>query len=118
MVSLEHMRKGAWGLFHELGHNHQAREWTFEGTGEVTCNLWSLYLSQNLCKIPDEAAHDALKDPNKYVGPYLAMSSAPIAERFEQWKANPFSRPPDVPPVGRPRSGGKPTGRSSPNIAA
>ncbi|CAN5393874.1 hypothetical protein BH11PLA2_BH11PLA2_50470 [soil metagenome] len=33
-------RDGAWGYFHELGHNHQQRDWTPEGTVEVTCNLY------------------------------------------------------------------------------
>ena len=35
--------KGDWGMFHEMGHNHQHRDWTFGGTTEVTCNLFSLY---------------------------------------------------------------------------
>lgn len=98
MVSLERMQRGAWGLFHELGHNHQERDWTFEGTGEVTCNLFALYISQRLCRIPDSAAHDALKDPSVYVGPYLARPDASgkgaivggTKSKFEHWKANPF----------------------------
>lgn len=35
--------EGSWGHFHELGHNLQRRWWTFSGTGEVTCNLFSLH---------------------------------------------------------------------------
>ncbi len=35
------LSKGEWGLFHELGHNHQSAAWTFDGTGEVTVNLFS-----------------------------------------------------------------------------
>jgi hypothetical protein len=47
---------GNWGLFHEMGHNHQSRYWTFDGTGEVTCNLFSLYLQEIICgiKIADD----------------------------------------------------------------
>lgn len=42
MVNLAALRSvGEWGLFHELGHNHQADAWTFDGTVEVTCNLFS-----------------------------------------------------------------------------
>ncbi|NDE99992.1 MAG: hypothetical protein EB034_17215, partial [Verrucomicrobia bacterium] len=44
LVSEAHMRKGDWGIGHELGHNHQVGEWTFEGTGEVTCNLFTMYV--------------------------------------------------------------------------
>lgn len=51
MVDLERMRKGPWGLFHELGHNHQSKDWTFAGTGEVTVNLFSLYLCDTLCGV-------------------------------------------------------------------
>ena len=36
----EALKKGNWGFFHELGHNHQRPDWTFDGTGEVTCNLF------------------------------------------------------------------------------
>ena len=32
-----------WGFYHELGHNHQRPDWTWEGMGEVTNNLLSLY---------------------------------------------------------------------------
>lgn len=36
-------REGNWGIYHEIGHNHQWRDWTFDGTGEVTNNIFSLY---------------------------------------------------------------------------
>jgi hypothetical protein len=36
-------REGDWGLYHEFGHNHQRGAWTFEGTGEVTVNLFTLH---------------------------------------------------------------------------
>lgn len=35
--------KGNWGFYHELGHNHQHPDWTYNGMGEVTVNLFSLY---------------------------------------------------------------------------
>ena len=30
-------------MFHELGHNMQRRVWTPKGTGEVTCNIFTLH---------------------------------------------------------------------------
>ncbi len=51
VVSLERMRQAPWGLFHEFGHNHQEKDWTFAGTGEVTVNLFSLYLCETLCGV-------------------------------------------------------------------
>jgi hypothetical protein len=40
--------KKKWGFVHELGHNHQEEAWTFDGTEEVTCNLFSMHASENL----------------------------------------------------------------------
>ena len=44
-------KRGSWGHFHELGHNRQRGWWTFAGTGEVTCNLFSLHAGEILCGI-------------------------------------------------------------------
>jgi len=43
--------EGSWGHFHELGHNRQKSAWTFQGTGEVTCNLFALHAADKLCGI-------------------------------------------------------------------
>ena len=56
MVDVSRMQKGPWGLFHELGHNHQQKDWTFGGTTEVTVNLFSLYLCETLCGMGPERA--------------------------------------------------------------
>ncbi len=53
IVDVDHLRtEGNWGFFHEVGHNHQSSDWTFEGTVEVTCNLFTLYVYEFLCGIP------------------------------------------------------------------
>lgn len=83
-------RKGlvdsGWGPYHELGHNHQDGTWTFEGTGEVTCNVFTLYVLETVCGVAgasrekvfgDEAARARRK--------YQAEG-----RRFEQWKSDPF----------------------------
>jgi hypothetical protein len=41
-------RQGDWGFFHELGHNHQSSDWTFDGQTEVTVNLFTLYVMEKL----------------------------------------------------------------------
>jgi len=51
LVSGEKLLKGAWGFFHELGHNHQNPDWTFAGTVEVTVNLFSLYVEEKICNV-------------------------------------------------------------------
>jgi len=40
--------KGNWGYYHELGHNHQKPEWTWDGLGEVTVNLFTMYALDTL----------------------------------------------------------------------
>lgn len=77
--------KGEWGLYHEMGHNHQIGTWTFEGTGEVTCNLFALYLLDTLT--PDAAYHGAMKleTQQKNEEKYVAGG-----RKFEEWKSDPF----------------------------
>ncbi len=36
--------KGSWGHFHEIGHRHQFPQFGFQGTGEVTVNLYTMYV--------------------------------------------------------------------------
>ncbi len=59
MVNLEELeQKGNWGAFHELGHNHQEPEWTWDGLGEVTVNLFSMYVFDTI--LPNIRQHDAV----------------------------------------------------------
>ena len=49
VLDVETLRqKGNWGVFHEIGHNHQEPEWTYNGMGEVTVNLFSMYVYETL----------------------------------------------------------------------
>ena len=43
LLDEQNVRKGMWGVYHELGHNMQRPMWTMNGTVEVTCNIFSLY---------------------------------------------------------------------------
>ncbi|MEQ2250100.1 hypothetical protein ILYODFUR_036329 [Ilyodon furcidens] len=41
--------KGLWGETHELGHNQQRSYWEFPPhTTEATCNLWSVYVHEEV----------------------------------------------------------------------
>lgn len=53
--------EGNWGFFHEYGHNHQHDLWALPGTGETTCNLWSVYLFEEWVGKPREEGHDAIR---------------------------------------------------------
>lgn len=79
-------KKGNWGVFHELGHNHQNGAWTFDGTTEVTVNLFSMYCFEKICGLPRSGEHN-IQSPKHLakVQQYLASGS------FERdWKSDPF----------------------------
>jgi hypothetical protein len=73
----------SWGYFHELGHNRQRRWWTFRGTTEVTCNLFSLYTHETLCGV-EPWTNPWLKSQKKKAAPYLARGAP-----FQEWRRSP-----------------------------
>jgi len=78
--------KGDWGMFHEMGHNHQSGHWTFGGTTEVTCNLFSIYVLEKVCGLTDDEAKRCYSDKvNQRLQQYFA-AGAP----FDTWKGDPF----------------------------
>ncbi|MBK7644242.1 MAG: hypothetical protein IPJ19_14560 [Planctomycetes bacterium] len=85
MVDLAHLRRGEWGLLHELGHNHQNGLWTFEGTGEVTNNVFACYVLQTVCGVDPADVHEGLRAGPQKLEEYLAQGAS-----FERWCADPF----------------------------
>jgi len=77
---------GVWGLFHELGHNHQSPDWTFGGTGEVTVNLFTLYVFEKVCGLRAKAR------PSLYGRRRAGRIRSYIASGrdFAKWKSDPF----------------------------
>ena len=89
MVDLAQLTQGdkAWGLYHEMGHNHQSPDWTFDGTTEVTVNLFSMYVIDQLCHLPPMRgrASPANAGQSKARAAYRTGG-----KRFETWKKEPF----------------------------
>jgi hypothetical protein len=84
LLDLEELSsKGNWGCFHELGHNRQKGDWTFGGTGEVTCNLFSLHGGEVLCGI--EPWQNPWLQNQKRAGLKYLEDGAD----FQQWKSKP-----------------------------
>uniref|UniRef100_A0A3Q2TGL7 TRPM8 channel-associated factor homolog n=1 Tax=Fundulus heteroclitus TaxID=8078 RepID=A0A3Q2TGL7_FUNHE len=53
--------KGLWGEIHELGHNQQRSCWEFQPhTTEATCNLWSVYVHEEVLGLNRAKAHPAM----------------------------------------------------------
>ena len=67
--------EGDWGFYHELGHNHQSRLWTYAGYTEVTNNLFSLICMERISGQKVGAGHGDL-------GPLAAeMALDPVANK-------------------------------------
>lgn len=78
--------KGGWGFYHELGHNHQVPDWTFEGTGEVTNNVFVHYVLETVCNLPVPQA------TARALGPDTARILKAHLESpdFARWQREPF----------------------------
>lgn len=77
------LEDGNWGYFHEFGHNAQKSEWTFGGTTEVTCNLFSLYLGEQMAGIEPWKNSWLENQKDKPAAHFLAGAS------FADWKSKP-----------------------------
>ena len=75
-----------WGFYHELGHNHQKSDWTWDGCGEVTNNLFSLYGCEMINHVTPPA-HPALEKAawDKKLRAYIAGGA-----NYQTWKSEPF----------------------------
>ncbi|MEZ0230939.1 MAG: M60 family metallopeptidase, partial [Planctomycetota bacterium] len=91
MVDLEKLAKnshgGVWGFWHELGHNLQESEWTFEGTGEVTNNVFALHVMEKVHSVPLSRSHDALASRPRLE---RAKKFKEAGRPFARWKEDPF----------------------------
>jgi len=91
MVNLENFDNQGpnelWGHYHEMGHSHQNPMWTFDGTGEVTVNIFTVL---------------ALNTVNNYPLDFEGTRTAPAHALavmikhyeadapYDQWKSDPF----------------------------
>jgi hypothetical protein len=75
-----------WGFFHELGHNMQNYDLVFDGTTEVSCNFFSLYMFDRLMGGRD-GAHENVS--NEYTMGVMKSYFADGA-RYEHWVQEPF----------------------------
>lgn len=87
MVTFTRIKFPGWGFYHEIGHNHQRGDFTFDGTGEVTNNVIGMYCYEAVLKKDWLSGHpgiseDARKDHIKKI----KSSGA----RLATWKNDPF----------------------------
>jgi len=55
MVTFSRLKFPGWGFYHEIGHNHQRKTFTFDGAGEVTNNVIGMYCYHEVLK--KDSAH-------------------------------------------------------------
>ncbi|XP_059187701.1 TRPM8 channel-associated factor homolog [Centropristis striata] len=61
LVNIDGAARNLWGVIHELGHNQQRGCWEFPShTTEATCNLWSVYVHEEVLGISREKAHEMM----------------------------------------------------------
>ncbi|MGF7232016.1 M60 family metallopeptidase, partial [Arachidicoccus sp.] len=75
-----------WGFFHEIGHNMQNLDWVFDGTTEVSNNLFSLYCFDRLMGGQDDA-HSGVSSKNTQT--MMKKYFADGAD-YAKWKSDPF----------------------------
>lgn len=73
-----------WGLWHELGHNRQHSDWTFDGTVEVTCNLYTLFVLDRISGV-QPIEHPRIATLEQRFEEYRERGSD-----FAEWKRDPF----------------------------
>lgn len=87
MVTLNKIKFPGWGYYHELGHNHQRGDFTFEGTGEVTNNVLGLYVYHAVLGKDPYIGHPSItRDAQKE---HLANLKK-AGDKFALWKKDPF----------------------------
>ncbi|KAJ3591133.1 hypothetical protein NHX12_009080 [Muraenolepis orangiensis] len=81
-------RKGLWGFLHELGHNQQRFCWEFgPHTTECTCNLWSVYVNEEVLGVPRAQAHPSLKPEHRVSRIEQYVKEGRDLQRWSVWVA-------------------------------
>ena len=83
-----------WGIWHETGHTHQQRSWTFGSITEISVNIFSLYVQEKFGlpsrlntmmsgdkAKPFDSARNYLANPDKN---YLVINKADYSEFFSK----------------------------------
>lgn len=87
MVTFSKLKFPGWGFYHELGHNHQRGDFTFDGTTEVTNNVLGMYVYQSVLEKDWLIGHPEIS-PEARKSHVLAIQKAP--NKWTEWKKNPF----------------------------
>ena len=88
VVNLSHMStQGDWGMFHELGHNHQWMSATLPGNTETTCNLFSAYVMTELVGVDLGDGHGSMSDSNRETRTETYFNGGAQIAQWSVWTA-------------------------------
>jgi len=87
MVTFGKLKFPGWGFYHEIGHNHQRGDFTFDGTGEVTNNVLGMYCYHEVLKKDWLIGHGAITDENRKEN---VKKIKKAENKFATWKSDPF----------------------------
>jgi hypothetical protein len=87
MVTFGKLKFPGWGFYHEIGHNHQRGDFTFDGTGEVTNNVIGMYCYHEVLKKDWLIGHSAITEEERKANVQKIKMSA---DKWQDWKSSPF----------------------------
>ncbi|WP_009959138.1 M60 family metallopeptidase [Verrucomicrobium spinosum] len=90
MVTYGRIKYPGWGFYHEIGHNHQRGNFTFEGTGEVTNNVFGLYCYTEVLKKELLIGHGGVSPESIKKHIDAAKKAKDQGEKWAIWKGDPF----------------------------
>ncbi|XP_065136239.1 TRPM8 channel-associated factor homolog [Paramisgurnus dabryanus] len=77
-----------WGFIHELGHNQQRGVWEFRPhTTDCTCNLWSVYVHEEVLGIDRASAHSDMTPKNRQKRTRNYVEGGRNLEKWTVWTA-------------------------------
>jgi Peptidase M60, enhancin and enhancin-like/N-terminal domain of M60-like peptidases len=87
MMTFGKLKFPGWGFYHEIGHNHQRGDFTFDGTGEVTNNVIGMYCYHEVLKKDWLIGHPAITEEERKENVKKIKKSA---NKWQEWKSSPF----------------------------
>lgn len=87
MITYGKIKFPGWGFYHELGHNHQRGDFTFDGTGEVTNNVLALHIYEAVLGKDKTIGHSgaSVEGQKEHV-----KTIKKAGNKFATWKKEPF----------------------------
>jgi len=87
MVTFNRIKFPGWGYHHEVGHNHQRGDFTFDGTGEVTNNVLAMYVYHAVLEKDWLIGHPNITEEARKEHIQKIKRSS---DKWQTWKTDPF----------------------------